>query len=166
MCKASLNIAGGRIICHICNRWMIILGFFWTFNFSLRCKVPPYDSNVCNKSKAEWSEISPLLPPSFFRMTCKEFLCEKAKQTGRPRHKESATQKHVAAKPTQSPPLPKPPFNSGHHTLPLFHTYTGLSQKKERWRRRRAVGEVNSDFYSVNVTTSQRGPHDTATKSE
>lgn len=27
-------------------------------------------------------------------------------------------------------------------------------------------GGANSDFYSLNVTTSQRGPHDTATKSE
>lgn len=37
-------------------------------------------------------------------MMCKVFLREKAKQTGRPRHKESATQRHVAAKPTQTPP--------------------------------------------------------------
>lgn len=96
----------------------------------------------------------------------KLFLCKKTKQTGRPRHKESATQRHVAAQPTQTPHYPNHHSTWTPHTPTVAHTHTTLSRKKERWRRRREVGEAKSDFHSGNVTTSQRGPHDTATKSE
>lgn len=105
---------------------------------------------------------------------CEAALSGKAKQTGWPRDKESATQRHVAAKPSQStspnpPNQPTLPFSHDSEALTLllephkpFHTLS----LEPREGTMEEEGGANSDSYSPNVTTSQRGPHDTATKSE
>lgn len=63
------------------------------------------------------------------------------------------------------PPLP----NSTLDPLHSYWSHTNHSTYPELGAKRRkdgGGGGANSDFYSLNVTTSQRGPHDTATKSE
>lgn len=101
---------------------------------------------------------------SFSRMMCEAFLRGKAKQTGRPK----SLPLRGMSQPPQPPQHPSAldPSHSHHSTHPQ-----SLSQEKERWRlawggRGGGGGEGGSDCYSVNVTTSQREPHDTATKSE
>lgn len=78
---------------------------------------------------------------------------------------------------TKSPPLrdmwQQNPLNPRPHPPPATtlnpshsyqsHTYTERGAKR---RKDGGGGGANSDSYSLNVTTSQRGPHDTATKSE
>lgn len=59
-------------------------------------------SSSCSPLKA-WAR---LFSPLYEALMCEALLWGKAKQTGWPRHKESATQRHVAAKPSQSPPSP------------------------------------------------------------
>lgn len=100
---------------------------------------------------------------------CEAALRGKAKQTGWPRHKEAATQSHVAAKPSQSMSPPPESRNAEPLTLPLephklLRIPCAWSQEEKSWRK--GGGRANSDSYSPNVTTLQRGPHDTATKSE
>lgn len=97
---------------------------------------------------------SRLFSPSF-RMMCEAFLRGKAKQTGRPK---SLPLRDM----WQQPPPPPTPFSSQPLTLPPFHTST---KSEPREGKVEALGG-GSDCYSVNVTTSQREPHDTATKSE
>lgn len=106
-----------------------------------------------------------LLGHLYEALMCEAVLWGKAKQTGWPRHKESATQRHVAANPLSIHDTPLLPI---HRTLLLephkpFHIPPSLEPREGKDG---GGGGANSDFYSLNVTTSQRGPHDTATKSE
>lgn len=98
---------------------------------------------------------------------CEAALWGKAKQTGWPRHKESATQRHVAAKPSQSTsPPPQPQLWTPYTPSGATQTPSAYPECGAKWRKDGGGGGANSDSYSPNVSTSQRGPHDTATKSE
>lgn len=71
---------------------------------------------------------------------CEAALRGKAKQTGWPRHKEAATQRHVAAKPSQSMSPPPESCNADPLTLPpephkLLRIPCAWSQEEKSWRK-------------------------------
>lgn len=68
-------------------------------------------------------------------------------------------------------PCPHPPKAAMLNPSHSHQSHTNSSAYPAHGARRRKVGRreeggANSDSYSPNVTTLQRGPHDTATKSE
>lgn len=71
------------------------------------------------------------------------------------------------AAPTPTPPLPPLPlwYNADPLTV-LRQQHRGCPVRGAERRKDGGGGGANSDSYSLNVSTSQRGPHDTATKSE
>lgn len=106
----------------------------------------------CYKLQLDWSLSSSVNEVS----TCEVALWRKAKQTGRPSHKDAATQETCGSK--------TPPLHTHTHkpTQPHVHPEHGAKRRK-LWRRRRGA---SSDTHSLDVTSSQRRMQDTATKSQ
>lgn len=119
----------------------------------------------CASYLPHFSELQRVFGALHEATMCEASLRGKAKQTGWPKHKESASQRHVAVKPSQStsPPL-LPSDNSEPLTLPP-EPHKPFHIPRAKRRKDGGGGGANSDSYSLNVTTSQKGQHDTATKS-